>query len=99
VRTAPRKNSGAVAPDNVGTPLAELISESNHFLCCGSAISLVPDDKTVPSNGHADLIWSPNELQIGSAGGSWRDHVIEPVEYASGQRSESRASVPWNVWE
>src|SRR5271166_1733506 len=63
VRTAPRKNSGAVAPDDVGTPLAELISKSNHFLCCGSAISLVSDDKTVPSNGHADLIWSPILLE------------------------------------
>ena len=42
----------------LGTPLAELISESNHFLCCGSAINLVPHDHTLPSNGHADLIWS-----------------------------------------
>src|SRR5208283_4479480 len=58
MRTAPRKDSGALAPDDVGTPLAELISESNHFLCCGSAISLVPDQNTVPDNGHPDLIWS-----------------------------------------
>jgi|SRR5271167_387817 len=58
VRTAPLRNGGAVAPDDVGTPLAELISKSNHFLCCGSAISLVLDDHTVPDNGHADLIWS-----------------------------------------
>src|SRR5208282_2251283 len=58
VRTAPRRNGGAVAPDDVGTPLAEHISSSNHFLCCGSAINLVPDDHTVPDNGHADLIWS-----------------------------------------
>src|ERR1035441_5144747 len=64
VPTAPRKDNGALAPDDVGTPLAELISESDHFLCCGSAINLVPHDHTVPSNGHADLIWSPNELQI-----------------------------------
>src|ERR1019366_9355587 len=69
VRTAPRKDNGALAPDDVGTPIAELISESNHFLCCGSAV------------------------------GSWRNHVIEPVECAPGQRSERRASVPWNVWE
>jgi hypothetical protein len=32
VRTAPRKESGALAPDDVGTPPAELISASNHFL-------------------------------------------------------------------
>src|SRR5271157_2320650 len=57
VRTAPRKDSGALAPDDVRTPLAELISESNHFLCCGSAINLVPHNHAVPSNGHADLIW------------------------------------------
>jgi hypothetical protein len=37
-----------------------LISESNHFLCCGSAIDLLPRDHTVPRNGHADLIWSQN---------------------------------------
>jgi len=58
VRTAPRKESGALAPDAVGTPLAELIPGSNHFLCCGSATNLVPEDNTVPGNGHADLIWS-----------------------------------------
>jgi len=56
------KRREALAPDDAGTPLAELISESNHFLCCGSAIHLVPDDHTVPGNGQADLIWSPNEL-------------------------------------
>ena len=52
------KRTGSSAPNDVGTPLAELISESNHFLCCGSAINLVPDDNTLPGNGHADLIWS-----------------------------------------
>jgi len=31
------KGPGAVARDDVGTTVAELISESNHFLCCGSA--------------------------------------------------------------
>jgi hypothetical protein len=31
---------------------------SSHFLCCRSAISSVPYDQTVPSNEHADLIWS-----------------------------------------
>ena len=39
-------------------PVAELIAEPNHFLSCGSVISLVPDDNTLPVNGHADLIWS-----------------------------------------
>jgi hypothetical protein len=56
-----KKNSGDLAPDNVGTPIAELISGSNHFLCCGSAIHLAPHDHTVPSNGHADFIWSQSE--------------------------------------
>ena len=36
-----------------GTPVAELVSESNQVLCCGSAKNLVPDDNHVPSNGHA----------------------------------------------
>src|SRR5579864_2039632 len=52
------EGTGSSAPDDVGTPLAELISESNHFLCCGSAINLVLCDNTLPGNGHADLIWS-----------------------------------------
>jgi hypothetical protein len=42
----------------LGTSLAEPVSESNHFLCCGSAINSVPHDHTVPSDEHADLIWS-----------------------------------------
>src|SRR5208282_56164 len=32
------KGGEAVARDDVGMPLAELISGSNHVLCCGSAI-------------------------------------------------------------
>jgi len=30
------KGREAVAPHDLGTPLAELISESNRFLCCSS---------------------------------------------------------------
>src|ERR1700687_2862629 len=52
------ERTGSSAPEDVGTPLAELISESNHFLCCGSAVNSPPHDHTVPSNEHADLIWS-----------------------------------------
>src|SRR5208283_3627976 len=52
------ERTGSSAPDDVGTPLAELISEPNHFLCCGSAINLVPGENTLPGKGHADLIWS-----------------------------------------
>ena len=43
---------------DVGTPVAEPISEPNHFLCCGSAINLAPRDSILPGNGHADRIWS-----------------------------------------
>lgn len=49
------------ALEHIGTPVAEVIPESSHFLCCGSAINLVLEDHTVPDNGHRDLIRSPNE--------------------------------------
>src|SRR5271157_1544655 len=83
VQTATRKDSGALAPDDVGTPLAELISESNHFLCCSSAINLAPHDQTVPSNGHVDLIWS----RLGRI----EDRLYRALEYS---RSPIRRGFP-----
>ena len=43
--------------------MAELTSGSNHFVCCGSAINVIPHDHTMPSNGHADLIWSKKRVE------------------------------------